>query len=73
MTLQEYKEQEAEHFDDYFKKYPRVYKQVLNMEKTPFSRKEKRGIAINMAHINEKRANKLLFKILEQNINKWWD
>lgn len=65
--------QKSEHFDDYFKKYPRVYKQVMNMEKTLFSRKDKRGIATNMAYINEKRANKLLFKILEQNINKWWD
>jgi hypothetical protein len=28
---------------------------------------------MNMGRINEKRAHKLLFKILEQNIQSWWD
>jgi len=26
-----------------------------------------------MGHINEEKAHKLLFKILEQNIRRWWD
>ena len=30
-------------------------------------------IAFQMARINEERAHKLLFTILEQNIRKWWD
>ena len=68
----------SETLDDFFKKYPLVYKRVLNGE-GPFSLKnenkseEKRRIAINISHINHQRAHKLLFKILEKNIEQWWD
>jgi hypothetical protein len=67
-----------ENFDDYFKKYPLVYKRVMNGE-GPFTldgRDEneiKKIIAMNIAHVNQERAHKLLFKILEQNILGWWD
>jgi hypothetical protein len=65
-------------YDEYFKKYPLVYKRVLKGE-GPFSldgRDElelKRIIAMNIGHVNEDRARKLLFKIMEQNIENWWD
>jgi hypothetical protein len=68
----------SENFDDYFKKYPLIYKRVLNGEGI-FSiinnknKEKKERIANNIAHINQNRAHKLLFKILEQNILKWWD
>jgi hypothetical protein len=65
--------QTSEHFDDYFKKYSRIYKQVINTKKNLFKTETKAGIALNIAHINEERAHKLLFKILEQNIRRWWD
>lgn len=55
-----------ENFDDYFKKYPLIYKQV---NKT--GNKEK--IAFSIAKVNEERVHKLLFKLLEQNIRGWWD
>ena len=55
----------SENFDEYFKKYPRVYKQ----NKT----EDKYETALKIARINEERAHKLLFKILEQNIRRWWD
>jgi hypothetical protein len=65
-----------ENFDEYFRKYPLIYKKVLNGE-GPFTlegrEKDKEIIAMNIAHINQKRAHKLLFKILEENIQKWWD
>jgi hypothetical protein len=64
--------EKSEHFDDYFKKYPLIYKQVMN-NKTLFHKTTKNGIAINIAHINHDRARKLLFKILEQHIEGWWD
>jgi hypothetical protein len=57
--------EKSEHYDDYFKKYPRIYKQVNGVNR--------HNIAFNIARINEDRAHKLLFKILEQNIKKWWD
>ena len=62
-------EMEIEHisdnYKDYFKKYPRIYKQAKG--------KDKHEKAFNIAKINEERAHKLLFKILEQNIRRWWD
>lgn len=57
--------EKSERFEDYFKKYPRIAKQVTVDDK---ERK-----AFNIAKINEERAHKLLFKILEQNIRRWWD
>jgi hypothetical protein len=57
----------SEHFDDYFKKYPLIYRMVPDL-KAP-----KHKIAMQIARINEERAHKLLFTILEKNIRKWWD
>ena len=67
---------QSENFDDYFKKYPLIYKRVLNGEGV-FDREgreeDKQIIAMNIAHINHDRARKLLFKIMEKNIEAWWD
>lgn len=57
----------SENFDEYFKKYPLIYKKVFE----PGIKKS--HIASRMARVNEERANKLLFKILEENIRRWWD
>ena len=69
-------EQVWEKFDDYFKKYPLIYKRVLNGE-GPIKREgredDKQIIAMNIAYINQDRAHKLLFKIMEENILGWWD
>jgi hypothetical protein len=67
-----------EKYDEYFKKYPLVYKKVLKGEGvfTLDGRDEsqmKRVIAMNIAHLNHDRARKLLFKIMEENIEGWWD
>jgi len=56
-----------ENFDDYFKKYPLIYRMVPDLQAP------KEEIAFRMAKINEERAHKLLFKLLEQNIRRWWD
>jgi hypothetical protein len=67
-----------EKYDEYFKKYPLVYKKVLKGA-GPFTldgRDEseiKRIIAMNISHINQDRVQKLLFKILEENIRGSWD
>lgn len=65
-----------EKFDDYFKKYPLIYKRVMNGEGL-FNREgredDKQIIAMNIAYINQDRAHKLLFKIMEENILGWWD
>ena len=65
-----------ENFDAYFKKYPLIYKRVMNGEGV-FNRDgredDKKIIAMNIANINHDRARKLLFKIMEQNIESWWN
>ena len=65
-----------ENFDDYFKKYPLIHKRVLNGEGVfdlEGREEDKQTIAMNIGHINHLRARKLLFKIMEQNIEGWWD
>ncbi len=64
-----------ENFDDYFAKYPLIYKRVMNGEGwlKITDESDKHRIASNIAHINHQRARKLLFKILEQEIERWWD
>lgn len=64
-----------ENFDDYFAKYPLIYKRVMNGEGwlKIEDENDKDRIASNIARINHDRARKLLFKIIEQNIEKWWD
>lgn len=64
-----------ENFDDYFKKYPLIHKRVLNGEGifTPENKNDKQRIAMNIGHINHDRARKLLFKLMEENIEGWWD
>jgi len=69
----------SENFDEFFKKYPLVYKKVLKDEdKNIFSLYEdgvlsKKRIAMNISQINHDRARKLLFNVMGDNINRWWD
>jgi hypothetical protein len=73
----------SENFDDYFKKYPLVYKKVLSDKKLQIFGIEardgetevdaKQRIAMNIGRYNHERARKLLFKIMEENIEGWWD
>jgi hypothetical protein len=73
----------SENFDDYFKKYPLVYKKVLSDKKLQIFGIEardgetevdaKQRIAMNIGRYNHNRARKLLFKIMEENIEGWWD
>lgn len=69
-----------ENFDDYFAKYPLVYKRVINGEGIfsledhgNVSTDRKQRIAMNIGYINQDRAHKLLFKIMQENIQGWWD
>lgn len=71
-TYSTFKHKELEeNFDDYFNKYPLIYKKVMlknNIRKNP----NKSIIAMNIADINHDRAKRLLFKILENQIERWW-
>jgi hypothetical protein len=69
----------SETYDEFFKKYPRIHKKVLDGEgpfklwegETTFE--DKRTIAMNVAHLNQERARKTLHKMIERNIQSWWD
>lgn len=65
-------EEISDNFDDYFKIYPRIYKKVFN-ELDVDQRNSKRIIAIRMSWENHNRAKKLLFKMMENHIESWWD
>lgn len=67
-----------ERYDEYFAKYPRQRKRAqngeLNRYRRAFEEQEDRRIAaMEIAHENQVRSHKLLFKILEENIDRWWD
>ena len=72
-----YKSEELkENFDDYFSKYPLILKKVLNGEgplEIDGREEEKQIGAMSIGRLNHVRARKLLFKIMEQNIERWWD
>ena len=66
-----------ENYHAYFKKYPLQYKRVMLGEidrfKRPVSEKNSQLIAMEIAHENQERSRKLLFKLLNQHIEGWWD
>jgi hypothetical protein len=58
--------------------YPRQYKRVLSGEVNRFKRdiedtSDKKLIAMEIAHENHERCRKLIFKIMEREIEGWWD
>jgi len=65
-----------EEYDQYFRKYPNIHRRVLKGGGfAPIKGREddKHFIAMSIAHMNHDRAHKLLFKILERDIQRWWD
>jgi hypothetical protein len=57
----------SENFIDYFAKYQRQYRSI---DKTDLDKQE---IARKIAYNNQERSRKLLFKIMEENIERWWN
>lgn len=66
-------EQVSENFDDYFKKYKHAYKVVTSKDSYIFDNDTKNKIAMNISHYNHNKARKLLFKIMESQIERWWE
>lgn len=61
--------------DFYYLKYKNIHKRVLNGEKPlgESSYDERIWTAMNIAEINTNRAYDLLFKILKERLEYWWD
>lgn len=68
--------QTSERFDEYFAKYPRQYKRVLSGDINRFGRPrpitDKQVIAMEIAHENQSRCQKLIFGIIHDGIESWW-
>jgi len=66
-----------DNLDEYFALYPRQYKRVMNGEVKWFGKitdtTDRKEIAMAIAHENQNRSRKLLFKIMEENIEGFWD
>lgn len=65
----------SDNLEDYFNKYPLVYYKVVTKYNLVESDepKVKHRIAMYMSRMNHDHARKLLFKLIEENIEKWWD
>jgi hypothetical protein len=57
-----------DNLDEYFKKYPKAYKKITSGEE-----KDRQLIAMEIAEHNQQKSHKLLFKILEEHLESWWD
>jgi predicted transport protein len=64
-------ETKSENLNDYFNKYPLIYKKVIR--EYPKFCTSKLTIAIQIAIVNQKRCKDLLFNIINNRIDGWWD
>lgn len=67
----------SENFKTYFDKYPNVHKKALaassGAERWPYSEISDQTLAMWMSHYNHRKAKRILFTLMERNIEKWWD
>ena len=62
----------SENYDEYFKKYKSAHNKMLKQYNWTNS-DDKGSRALRLSHFNQQRCEKLLFKILNDRINHWWD
>ena len=60
----------SENYDEFLKKYPSSVRKVLKEKGNDL---EKDVLCHYVARHNQEKAKKLLFKILDQKIERWWD
>lgn len=67
----------SEDFGAYFAKYPNVHKRALAASsgggRWPYSEVSDQTLAMWMGHYNHTRAMRILFTLMDRNIEKWWD
>jgi len=59
----------SDNLEDYFKKYPRIYKNIVKK----YPDLNKHDIAYMIVEENQRRAHKLLYRYLETWLYTWWD
>lgn len=60
----------SERFDEYLSKYPSSVRAVI---KEYGKEEDKKTLCLRVSYYNHKKANKLLFQILEERLSFWWD
>jgi hypothetical protein len=70
-------EEVSENYNEYFAKHKAAVRKVLADKKYQIlelnNDNYKQRLAINVGHYNEKRAQDLLFKLLNRDIRNWWN
>ena len=62
----------SEKFDEYFAKRKTAYRHVMKNGGT-FGTEDKKRIAMSMGQYQHEKARKILFTLMERNIECWWD
>ena len=70
--------EKSENFDEYFKKYRSTMRKVLaNPKSFDYINKDykdkKSTLAMLIAHENHNKARRILFTLMERNLEKWWN
>ena len=60
----------AERFDEYLNKYPSSVRTII---KEHGKQGDKKRLCLMVSYYNHKKANKILFRVLEERLNQWWD
>jgi len=68
----------SEDFDSYFTKYPTWYKRAIsyikeNQNRYSSDHDDKKLVAMIMGDLRQEKAKELVFKIMANKINSWWD
>jgi hypothetical protein len=67
----------SDNLEEYIKKYPLQHKRVLagkvDRYRRPIERKDRKLIAMEIAHENQERCKRLIFSIMNDHIERWWD
>ncbi len=60
----------AERFDEYLNKYPSSVRAII---KEHGEQDDKKRLCLLVSYYNHNKANKLLFRVLEERLSQWWD
>lgn len=63
-------ETKNERFDEYLHKYPSSVRAVI---KKHGEQDDKKRLCLLVSYYNHNKANKLLFRVLEERLDQWWD
>jgi len=73
VTYRYHSEIEHENFIGYFLKYKNQTKRLVEKDSTLALPENRMHLALQLSHLNQNRCQTLLFKILDEKIQHWWD